>query len=71
MVNIAGMKDHKHSLIIDSLGGTTQVADLCRVSPQAVSKWRREGIPEARLMYLRLLRPDAEWHLIEDECQAA
>lgn len=31
---------------------------MCRVSSQAVSKWRRDGIPEARLMYLKLARPD-------------
>ena len=45
--------------VIDRLGGTTAVAHLCRTRPQAVSQWRRYGIPGARLDYLRLLRPDA------------
>lgn len=59
MVTICYMEHvHHHSLLIDALGGTSRVADLCRVSPQAVSKWRNEGIPPARLMYLELARPD-------------
>ena len=44
--------------IIDALGGTTEVARICDIEPQAVSLWRTRGIPQARLMYLRLLRPD-------------
>lgn len=57
MVTIIAM-DHIHSSIIDALGGNSVVAGLCKISSQAVSKWRREGIPEGRLMYLKLLRPD-------------
>lgn len=44
--------------IIDSLGGTNEVARLCKVTAQAVSQWRTEGIPQARLMYLNAVRPD-------------
>lgn len=44
--------------IIDALGGTAAVAGLCQVKQPSVSEWRRFGIPPARLMYLRLLRPD-------------
>lgn len=44
--------------VIDLLGGTNKVAELCEVKPQAVSQWRASGIPPARLMYLKLLRPD-------------
>ena len=58
MVTIGGMEHHDSS-IIDALGGNAKVAELCKVSSQAVSKWRREGIPMARLMYLRLARPEA------------
>ncbi len=46
------------SAIIDSLGGTNEVARLCHVTKGAVSQWRENGIPEARLMYLKLLRPE-------------
>ncbi len=45
--------------IIDLLGGTKQVADLCEVSMQAVSQWREKGIPKARLAFLRLAKPHA------------
>lgn len=44
--------------IIDALGGTSEVANICNVTTGAVSQWRENGIPAARLMYLRLLRPD-------------
>lgn len=44
--------------IIDSLGGTAEVSRICEVSAQAVSQWRQDGIPKARLMYLRAIRPD-------------
>jgi hypothetical protein len=45
--------------IIDYLGGNGLVAKLCEVTPQAVWQWRRAGIPRARLMFLRAVRPDA------------
>jgi hypothetical protein len=51
-------KTTEHSRIIDAIGGTGEVAKLCEVLPSAVSQWRTDGIPRARLMYLRLVRPD-------------
>lgn len=59
IVTIASMKHESHSILIDELGGTVQVARLCQVSSQAVSKWRSNGIPPARLMYLRLACKEA------------
>lgn len=50
------MKNADH--IIDAFGGTSEVARVCEVTTGAVSQWRISGIPQARLMYLRLLRPD-------------
>lgn len=47
------------SQVIDRLGGTVAAAALCRVKPQAVTQWRRHGIPEARRMYLAAVRPEA------------
>lgn len=44
--------------IIDALGGTAEVARLCHVKSPSVSEWRTNGIPPARLQYLRLLRPE-------------
>ena len=46
------------STIIDRLGGTTKTAALCQVTKASVSDWRKRGIPRARLMYLRLARPE-------------
>ena len=43
--------------IIDSLGGTAVVSKIFGVSSAAVSKWRRIGIPPARLMYLEVKYP--------------
>ena len=57
-----GIMDHTyHSRIIDDLGGSSAVAKLFGIRSQAVSKWRRTGIPDGRLMYLKLLRPDVDW----------
>ena len=58
MVTIWTMGHTQHSQLIDQMGGTVAVARICNVSSQAVSKWRNEGIPEARLMYLKLLNPE-------------
>ncbi|MCP3721757.1 Cro/CI family transcriptional regulator [Paraburkholderia sp. CNPSo 3272] len=44
--------------IIDSLGGTGEVARIFDVDPAAVSQWRRNGIPRARLHTLRLTQPE-------------
>ena len=46
--------------IIDALGGTAETARICEVSMSSVSEWRKKNaIPKAREMYLRLLRPEA------------
>lgn len=47
------------SSLIDTLGGTAEVARLCDVSMQAVSNWRQHGIPKPRRMYLAAVRPAA------------
>jgi hypothetical protein len=49
--------EHEHSNLIEQLGGTGKVAKLCRVRSQAVSKWRRDGIPQARLLFLQAMFP--------------
>lgn len=46
------------SQIIDEFGGTSKVAEIFHITTGAVSQWRSEGIPDARLMYLKLLRPE-------------
>ena len=44
--------------IIELLGGTGAVADLCDIKPPSVSGWKRNGIPKAQMNYLRAIRPD-------------
>lgn len=50
--------DINANVVIDKLGGTGATAKLCKTSPGAVSQWRKDGIPQARLMFLELARPD-------------
>lgn len=45
--------------IIDALGGTSAVAKLCEITPQAVSQWKDKGIPKTQQLYLKAVRPDA------------
>lgn len=39
--------------VIEVLGGTAAVARLCDVRMPSVSDWKRDGIPRARMMFLR------------------
>lgn len=50
--------DEEACRVIDALGGTGEAARLCEVTDAAVSQWRKDGIPRARLQFLRLARPD-------------
>ena len=43
--------------LIDALGGTYRVAEVCDVTPSAVSQWRDEGIPNARRLFLSVRYP--------------
>lgn len=52
------MQEKSPTQIIAELGGTTAVARLCEVEPPSVSEWKVRGIPRARLMYLKAVRPD-------------
>lgn len=56
------MTDHQLAdAVIGNLGGPSAVAKLFEppITHAAVSQWRRNGIPSARLQLLRLMRPDA------------
>lgn len=59
------------SEIIDSLGGTYKVAALCDTSPQAVSQWRENGIPDARKQFLSVLFPEKVSYIPRAERQEA
>ncbi|RWA55314.1 hypothetical protein AU476_07340 [Cupriavidus sp. UYMSc13B] len=45
--------------VIDRLGGTSAVAKICEITAPSVHGWRENGIPKARLQYLRLAYPNA------------
>lgn len=51
-------KDLDPSTVIDALGGTSAVAELCEVTTGGVSQWRTDGIPRARLLFLEAKNPD-------------
>ena len=41
-------------VLINDLGGTSQVARLCRgLAPSTVSEWKNYGIPQSWVLYLR------------------
>lgn len=45
--------------VIEGLGGTSKAAEFFEVQPPSVSEWKARGsMPNARLMYLRAVRPD-------------
>ena len=53
------MKTNKAEVIVNLLGGTQQTADMCHITQSAVSQWvSKDLIPPARMMYLKLARPD-------------
>jgi hypothetical protein len=52
-------EEHVDSAAIDAIGGSTVVARICDVTSQAVSQWRRNGIPKPWRKYLQLVRPEA------------
>ena len=45
--------------VIEELGGTAKAAEFFEIEPPSVSEWKARGcMPRARLMYLRVARPD-------------
>jgi len=50
-------KQQEANRIIDAMGGTSKVADVFGITTGAVSQWREDGIPEARLFSIKLLNP--------------
>jgi hypothetical protein len=51
-------RDLEPKEVIVRLGGNAKTAELCEVTPGAVSQWLRNGIPKAQLKFIRLARPD-------------
>lgn len=65
------------SQIIDDLGGTSAVAEMCHVRPASVSEWRSRGIPADRAPFIEAgsggkyhcerVCPGAAWARIPDK----
>lgn len=51
-------KEAEADRIIDAMGGTVAVCELFGITSGAVSQWRTDGIPDARMFSIRLMRPD-------------
>jgi|APAra7269097235_1048549.scaffolds.fasta_scaffold00083_5 hypothetical protein len=47
--------------LIDELGGTGKVAEICDLTPSAISQWRSNGIPHGYFKFLRHKFPKATW----------
>ena len=58
MVTMTAMQTHPHSNLIVLCGDTGAVARLFGLSSQAVSKWKRIGIPDPWLRCLKNEKPD-------------
>lgn len=50
-------QDAYASAVIDRLGGTSAVARIFDIRPSSVHQWRIDGLPKARLQYLRVAFP--------------
>lgn len=44
--------------LIELLGGTTKVAEICDVTPGAVSQWKNNGIPKPWLRFFEIQHPE-------------
>lgn len=58
MVTIQPMA-HVDSKIVARIGKNTTIAKECGITPQAISNWKKRGIPKARIKYLMLVFPHA------------
>lgn len=63
--------DQIANTVIDRLGGTSAVAKICEIKPPSVHEWRENGIPKARLQFLRLAYPQAFEGLDTPKTEAA
>ena len=57
MQELTEKTDQEAVRIIEAMGGPTVLAEMFEISVAAVSQWRF-GIPSARMMTIKLMRPD-------------
>lgn len=51
------MNKQDPNTIIDLIGGTAKVSEICGVTRSAVSQWRSNGIPRAHMRFLEVKFP--------------
>ena len=56
--------------VIASFGGTVKTAELCGITPSAVSQWKKSGIPRPWEAFLRQVKPEA-FLVVERDSTAA
>ena len=44
--------------VVERLGDTAEVARMFEVRMPSVSDWKKSGIPKARMMFIKAVRPD-------------
>lgn len=57
MPDNAGMNTQA-TTVIERLGDTAEVARMFEVRMPSVSDWKKSGIPKARMMFIKAVRPD-------------
>lgn len=57
-MNELNEKQIEANRIIDAMDGTVKVSEIFDITTGAVSQWRTDGIPDARLFSIKLMRPD-------------
>ena len=51
------MEAQDTSALIDALGGNKKLAKTCDISEQAVSQWRKKGIPDPWMKFFKVKWP--------------
>lgn len=59
------------NIVIDRLGGTGAVADICDIKAPSVSGWRKHGIPKPWLRFFQLAFPDAFRPVEQDDSKVS
>lgn len=57
-MTVLNEKQIEANRIIDAMDGTSSVAEIFSITTGAVSQWRDDGIPDARMFSIKLMRPD-------------
>lgn len=57
----------KASLLIEEMGGESSLAKLLHCKTPSIYAWRKKGVPQARLISLKAMFPDARvWKMLKE-----